>query len=151
MSGMQSDDARDNALGDDPPFMLTLKAIAAWLVLLACAVANGALREAILVPAFGARVSLAASGVLLSCVVIAIAIVAVPRLGPLSNWKCVYVGVLWLGLTVGFEFGFGRLVRHQSWPRLLEAYTLRDGNLWPVVLVVILVAPLLAVRFRGLA
>jgi len=32
---------------------------------------------------------------------------------------------------------------------LLEAYTFKDGNIWPIVLLVTLVAPLLAVRLRA--
>ena len=40
-------------------------------------------------------------------------------------------------------------VQHQSWQQLVEAYTFKDGNLWPLVLVVTFVAPLLAVRVRS--
>jgi hypothetical protein len=34
-----------------------------------------------------------------------------------------------------------------SWSELLEAYNFKDGNLWPLVLVVLFFAPLLASRF----
>ena len=129
--------------------MLTPKAIAVWLAILVCAVANGGLREAVLVPAFGKTIASLVSGVLLSAIVIAIAVVAVPWLGARTTSECVYVGFLWLGLTLAFEFGFGRLVQHRPWQQLFQAYTFREGNLWPVVLVVTLIAPLLAVRIRG--
>ena len=122
-----------------------------WLAILVCAVLNGALREGVLVPAFGPRVALALSGVSLSAIVILVAVVAVPRLGPPTTSRCVYVGALWLALTVAFEFGFGRLVQHQSWQDLFQAYAFSGGNLWPVVLAVTFIAPLLAVRIRRLA
>lgn len=129
--------------------MLTLKATGVWLVILACAVLNGGFREALLMPALGKPVALLLSGVLLSVAILAVSLLLVPALGRLSSSQCLYVGLLWLCLTLVFEFGFGRLVQHQSWRQLLEAYTFKDGNLWPLVLVVTFVAPLLAVRLRG--
>lgn len=131
--------------------MLTLKATAVWLLILACAVLNGGLREALLVPALGKPMALVLSGALLAIVILAVSLLLVPRMGKLAAPQCLYVGLLWLCLTLAFEFGFGRLVQHQSWQRLLEAYTFKDGNVWPVVLVVVFLAPLLAVRARGRA
>jgi hypothetical protein len=129
--------------------MLTLKATGVWLVILVCAVLNGGFREALLMPALGKPVALLLSGVLLSVAILAVSLLLVPALGRPSSSQCLYVGLLWLCLTLVFEFGFGRLVQHQSWRQLLEAYTFKDGDLWPLVLVVTLVAPLLAVRLRG--
>lgn len=131
--------------------VMTFKAVAVWAVILACAIANGALREFLLVPSLGKPLGLAASGVLLSVVILGVSLLLLPWLGLLSARQCLYVGSLWLGLTLTFEFGFGRLVRQQSWRQLLEAYTFEDGNLWPVVLVVTFVAPLLVMRLRGYA
>jgi hypothetical protein len=81
----------------------------------------------------------------------AISLLLVPWVGKLSTSQGLYVGSLWLCLTLIFEFGFGRLVQHQSWRQLVEAYTFKDGNMWPLVLVVTFIAPLLAVRVRGRA
>jgi hypothetical protein len=53
-------------------------------------------------------------------------------------------------LTLAFEFTFGRLVQSQSWRQLLDAYTFKDGNTWPLVLVVAALAPWLSARIRGL-
>ena len=129
--------------------MLTLKATAVWLVILVCAVLNGGFREAVLMPSFGKPVGLVVSGLLLSIVIVAVSFLLVPGLGRLGTSQALYVGLLWLCLTLIFEFGFGRLVQHQSWQELVEAYTFKDGNAWSLVLVVIFIAPLLAVRVRG--
>jgi len=126
--------------------MLTLKSIAVWLAILVCAVVNGGLREALLIPSLGKPVALVTSGVLLSIVIVVVSVVLVPRLGKLSISQCQYIGLLWLCLTLVFEFGLGRFVQHQSWQQLLEAYAFKDGNIWPLVLVVTFFAPLLAVR-----
>jgi hypothetical protein len=49
---------------------------------------------------------------------------------------------------VAFEFTFGRLVQGKPWPQLLEAYTFKDGNIWPLVLLVTTLAPWIAARLR---
>ena len=35
---------------------------------------------------------------------------------------------MWLGLTLAFEFGFGRLVAKQSWEQLLADYNVAAGR-----------------------
>ena len=56
--------------------MLVLKAIAGWLLILVCAVLNGAVREFALVPAFGASAGLALSGLLLCALILVVALAA---------------------------------------------------------------------------
>ena len=131
--------------------MLTVKAFASWLVILICAVGNGGLREALLVPSFGEPFALPVSGVLLCIVIVAVSFLLVSRMGRLGTSQCLYVGSLWLVLTLLFEFGFSRLVQRQSWQQLLDAYTFKEGNLWPLVLVVTFIAPLLVIRMRDRA
>jgi hypothetical protein len=60
------------------------------------------------------------------------------------------VGVLWLVLTLAFEFLVGHYVFHKSWPALFEDYDLSRGRIWVAVLVVVLIAPLWTARLRGL-
>jgi len=126
--------------------MLLLKAAAIWLFILALAVLNGGFREAVLLPAFGKPAALVLSGLLLAACILIVALVLVPRLGKLRGARALSIGLLWLVLTLAFEFGFGRLVQGRPWRELLEAYTFKDGNLWPLVLAVAFFAPLIAVR-----
>ena len=132
--------------------MRLLKASGLWLLILGCAILNGLLREAVLVPRLGTPAALVVSGLLLATCIVVVARVFVPRLGPLTRRQRLGIGLLWLALTLIFEFGFGRWVQQRSWADLLEAYAFRDGNLWPLVLVVTLLAPLWAPgapRLRG--
>lgn len=131
--------------------MFELKAAAVWLIILVCAVLNGALREAVLVPRFGQPAGLMASGLLLSVCILGVSVVLVPWFGRLSTARCLQLGLLWLCMTLLFEFGLGRLVQHKSWSELFEAYTFKGGNLWSVVLVITFLAPLIAARLRGAA
>lgn len=120
-----------------------------WLAILAVAVANGALREALLVPIIGSAPGLFASGLLLCALILLVAHASSGWVRPRSRRRAWGVGALWLGLTVLFEFAFGALVQGKDLPELLSAYHFHDGNLWPAVLLVVLVAPVLAYRMHS--
>lgn len=130
---------------------VAVKVLTVWLGILVLAIANGLLREAVLVPALGKPMGLVLSGILLSGVILAVAYFALPWLGPAPVATYVAVGFGWLGLTLTFEFTFGRLIQGKTWTEILEAYTFKDGNIWPVVLIVTAVAPYVAARIRGWA
>jgi uncharacterized PurR-regulated membrane protein YhhQ (DUF165 family) len=125
------------------------KAATLWLCILVLAILNGILREEVLVPALGGFAALVASGTLLSACIFVVALVAAPWYGPLPSSRWILVGLFWLLLTLVFEFGFGHLVQHKTWPELLAAYTFQGGNVWPLVLVVTMASPWLAARIRG--
>lgn len=123
--------------------------MALWFAVLALAMANGIAREKALVPALGPFAALVASGIVLSTCIFLVALGAAPWYGRLSSAQWLGVGALWLAMTLVFEFGFGRLVQHKSWAELFDAYTFKGGNIWPLVLLVVLLAPWLAAKLRG--
>ncbi|HEX5093969.1 MAG TPA: hypothetical protein VFV84_14895, partial [Burkholderiales bacterium] len=125
-----------------------LKALALWLLILVFAVANGGVREAVLLKAFARDTAFTVSGLLLVACILAIAILSIPWLGRLTYPQYALVGGLWLLLTLAFEFGFGLLVRGGTLDSLLDAYRFKDGNIWPVVLVVVAIAPTIAALVR---
>jgi hypothetical protein len=128
--------------------MPTLRAFALWLLILVFAVANGGFREAVLLNTLPRDTAYTLSGLLLIACILGIAILTITWLGKLTSPQYALVGVMWLVLTLAFEFGFGLLVRNQTVDTLLEAYRFKDGNIWPVVLVVITIAPTIAARLR---
>jgi len=131
--------------------MRSTRLVAAWCLVLLCAIANGALREAVLVPLWGRPAALVASGLLLSSLVLGVAVALARWMGvPSRPSRATFAaGLLWLALTLAFEFGFGRAVQQRSWSELLQAYTFEGGNLWLLVLLVTLVAPSVAAHVRG--
>jgi len=133
--------------GHQPNAMLLCKAAAIWLLILLLAVLNGGFREAVLLPSMGKPLAFVLSGILLSACIVVVSFVLVPRMGRLSTAQSLNLGLLWVGLTLVFEFSFGRLIQGRPWHELLQAYTFKDGNIWPLVIVVTFFAPLLAVRF----
>lgn len=127
-----------------------LKAAALWLAILALAIVNGVVRERFLIPALGGFAGLIASGGVLSVAIFFVAFAGAPWYGPLAPAQWLFIGLLWLLLTLVFEFGFG-FARHKPLTEILGAYTFRGGNIWPLVLIVTLVAPWLAAKLRNLA
>ena len=72
-----------------------------------------------------------------------------PRRWPMTSTRdAVVIGVAWAVLTVVFEFAFGRYVDGASWSDLLAAYKMWNGELWPLVLVVMGAAPALVADAR---
>jgi len=61
------------------------------------------------------------------------------------------IGVLWLVLTLAFEFLAGHYVFGNPWSRLWTDYDVLRGRIWILVLVTTLVAPVIAARIRGLS
>ena len=129
--------------------MRIVKVLLIWLFILVLAFVNGGLRELVLLPTLGMPYALVLSGAILSACILAVTAATLPRIGPLANHEAAWIGAFWLLLTLIFEFGFGFFVQHKPWHELLEAYTFANGNIWPIVLLVIFIAPLLAKRLQN--
>lgn len=127
-----------------------LKALALWFLILVLAIINGTVREKALIPVMGAVGGLMASGAILSACIFLVALFGAGWFGAADASRFWLIGVLWLALTLIFEFGFGRFVQHKDWAELFQAYTFKGGNVWPIVLLVTLVSPWLGARLQGL-
>ncbi|MBN7795892.1 hypothetical protein [Parahaliea mediterranea] len=131
-----------------PATGLALRALVAWLAIAALAIVNGLLREAILIPSLGDAPGLALSGILLCCIILALSYLLLPWLGARRPVQWLLIGISWLLLTLTFETAVG-LLQGKSLAVILENYDFKDGNIWPVVLLVTAAAPWWAARLRG--
>lgn len=61
---------------------------------------------------------------------------------PQSEAESLLIGLSWMVLTLGFEFGFG-LYRGNSWTQLLDAYNISKGHLWVMIPIWLVLAPYL--------
>ena len=129
---------------------LALKAAGIWVLILGLAFSNASLRELVLIPRLGKARGLTASGVILSLLVLLVAYASVPWLDARRTVDLIAVGLGWLILTIGFDLVLGS-IRGKPVRELLEGYLFKDGNLWPLVLVVTAGAPYLAAKLRGWA
>jgi hypothetical protein len=127
-----------------------LRAAAIWFVLLAAAVTNGAVRVVWIIPRTGESAGHVISTLLLCAAIAALSWVTIRWIGPDARAAALIVGLLWLVLTLAFEFGAGHYLFGTPWPALLADYDVRRGRIWPLVLVVTFLAPLLTAWARGL-
>ena len=129
-------------------FGLFGKALLVWVVILVLAVVNGIIRETIIIPALGPTYALILSGVLLIFLIVVATYLALPWIQARKKTHLILIGLSWLCLTLVFEFSFG-LLQGKSIAELLDAYTFKGGNIWPLVLLVTASAPYLTAKFRG--
>lgn len=65
-----------------------------------------------------------------------------------TSSQALIIGVIWLGMTVAFEFLFGHYVMGHSWSKLFHDYNLLKGRIWVVVLIWVTIAPLVFYKIR---
>lgn len=116
------------------PKRIAALAIGVWLLIAVLAIANGTLRETVLIPALGDVAAQVASVLSLGAIIILIEwrLVRGPWAG-LPRGTLLAIGAAWTAGTILFEFGLGRLVMGMSWHDLLQQYNLFAGNLWPLI------------------
>ncbi|MBE0615446.1 MAG: hypothetical protein IH604_17395 [Burkholderiales bacterium] len=117
------------------------KVLAAWFAMLLVSVANGAIRDVWYgkyMDELAAHQLSTLSSVLLLAIVIRGFTWLFP---PVSARQAFSIGLLWMSLTVAFEFLFFHFAGGHSWQALLGNYNVLQGRVWPVVLLWIAIAP----------
>ena len=121
-----------------------------WSGLLVLAVANGAFREAVLVPRLGLGMARAVSTIMLSLLILGFGWALTPWIGPSTLQDAWLIGALWVALTLAFEFLAGHYVFGNPWSRLLADYNIFRGRIWVLVIVTTASAPWLTAYAHGL-
>lgn len=124
------------------------KYILAWIPMVFIAMANGVLRQAWygihLSELYAHQLSSLIGALLFGTYIWMI----IRYWKPVSARQAMIIGLVWLGLTVAFEFLFGRFVMEHSWTRLLQDYNLLAGRVWSLLLVWVAVAPYFFYRLQ---
>ena len=119
-----------------------LLAVAVWLLLFVLAYSLGAVRELVIAPAIGEPLAHVVGTLAFVAVLLGITSAFVrgirPRCSLLDLWL---VGLLWLALTVAFEFLFFHFVAGKPWEALLADYDLLRGRIWLLVPLAELLGP----------
>jgi hypothetical protein len=117
------------------------KYLLAWFPMIPIAIGNGVLRQRW----YGKHVEeLAAHQISTAVAIVLFGIyiwLVVRALRPASGRQAILIGLVWLALTVGFEFLFGHYVVGHSWRALLNDYDLLAGRLWVLALAWLTLAP----------
>lgn len=120
--------------------MNVIRSLLVWLCFIPVAILNGGLRQYVLDRCLGEVVANALSGVLLSLFILLISWLLLPRIIKYNRKESYQIGIVWMLLTIGFEFTFG-LTSGISFQELLSAYNPMTGNLWLLVVVTTFGAP----------
>ena len=114
-----------------------------WFAIMSAAILNGAVRDVVLVPGFGDAVARGISSLTLTAVILIVTWMSLSWIGPASTADAWRIGVMWLAMTLVFEFGAGHYLFRTPWPALLADYNILAGRLWMLVLVATLTSPAL--------
>ena len=119
-----------------------------WLLVLAVEFTHGTLRWIVLRPRVGdfrsAQIGVFTGSVLFLLIVHFFE----PGMTLRSFADCLRVELLWVALTLAFEWNFGRYVMGRSWESIAAEYNLSHGGLMPVGLGIFAVTPWIAWRLR---
>jgi len=129
---------------------MVIRTVLIWFVLLIIAILNGGFREGALVGKMGRGLAQAVSTVMLSVLILALGWISVPWIGPQTLQEAWTIGVIWVLLTLAFEFLGGHFLFGMPWQELLADYNLFAGRIWLMVLIVTLMTPVIAFTRRGL-
>lgn len=122
---------------------ILLYAVVFWFILALIAIINGWARNTIYSLRLGELRAHQVSSVIMVVLVFGVSYVFLQLTGGYSARDLWFVGVLWVSLTVIFEFVFGHFVVGHSWGHLLSDYNVLKGRIWLLVLIASLTAPYL--------
>ena len=115
-----------------------------WLLAMLFAVANGTIGRLIVEPAFGEYPNHVYKSALGVAFVLFISwLYARTTRGRVALRSAWAAGLIWLALTIAFEFLAGHYLFGNPWERLFADYLFWEGRLWSLVLLAILFGPAL--------
>lgn len=127
---------------------MDIKYILYWLPMILIAFANATLRELVIVRYFNESLSGQLSTITLIVFCGIYIWLILPYLNILNSGEAFLIGIVWVVLTMAFEFTLGRLT-NKSWAELFREYNLFAGNLWSLFLLCLFILPYLFYIIRN--
>lgn len=126
---------------------LIIKSLLVWLLFVPIAVLNGIVRNYIYQPHVGELLAHQISTVIACATFILLAYFLLKHevVNQTTN-MLLLIGLMWILMTIVFEFGFGHWVAGHSWEKLLHDYNILKGRVWILFLLNSLITPLLIKR-----
>ncbi len=125
------------------------RAFAVWLLIILAETIHGTLRQVFLAPLVGDFPARQISVFPAMAVIFLVAFFFIRRINAPSKRSLFAVGLMWVGLTVIFEFVLGIFVLNQTREPMSEDYDLSRGGLMIFGLLFLFIAPFLANKVRG--
>ncbi len=112
-----------------------------WIGLLLLAIINGAIRDFTYLKTFGEHRAHQISTIKLLLLISAYCYFVFGYWKISSESEAILIGIMWLFLTLAFEFLFGHFVARQSWEKLFANYNISRGRLWILILIWTAIVP----------
>lgn len=112
-----------------------------WLPMIALAFANAAIRQLLFIKYFTELRAHQLSTITLMSFCSVYVWLIYSFLNIQKSGQAFRIGLVWMILTIAFEFSLGRLTNH-SWTEMLQQYNLLTGHIWPLFLLWLLFLPL---------
>ena len=124
------------------------RALAAWFLIIVAESVHGTIRQLWIAPVMGDLPSRQVGVAVGTAIVLLIAWATIRWIGAETRGAQFRVGLVWVVLTVLFEFGLGTALGYPP-DRMLSDYNLARGGFMGLGLVLMLCAPALAARLRA--
>ena len=119
-----------------------VRAILAWLLFIPIVFMNAAVRELVYKPFTGELLAHQVSTITGSVAFFLLAFFLLRHyMYNTPNNKLLLIGLMWVALTIVFEFSLGIFVTGASWNEMLNDYNIGQGRIWIFFLVIILITP----------
>ena len=126
--------------------MLYLKSLGIWFILAVSAIVVATFRIGVFLPPFGEQTAHQLGTILYLIVQFLIIYFFIKKMKIKETKTLLRIGILWVVITIIFEFVFGHFVMGHPWQKLFADYNLLNGRLWVLVLLNNLAAPLISGR-----
>jgi hypothetical protein len=127
---------------------MILRAIAIWVVLLILAILIAGGKIAYIIPRAGEHAGQIIGTLVFCPVIFAVTYFSICWINPTGLQNAFTVGIIWVLLTMAFEFLAGHYLFGNSWEKLFSEYEIWNGRLWVLILVTNLISPVMAAKFR---
>lgn len=121
-----------------------LRALIGWFLFIPIVIINAGIREKVYKPRFGElhahQVSTLIAGILFLIVAYFTLEDSITQLVLIDLFM---IGLMWLSLTVLFEFIAGHFLFKNSWKKLFADYNLLKGRVWGIFLLIELFSPVI--------
>ncbi|MBD3180354.1 MAG: hypothetical protein GF417_12690 [Candidatus Latescibacteria bacterium] len=124
------------------------KYLAGWIPMVPIAILNAAIREKFLAGQLSELASHQVSTVTAVILLGLYIFLLTGRVRIESGRMALRIGLIWLGLTLSFEFLFGHYIMGNPWNRLLHDYNITAGRVWLFIPAWTALAPYIFYRLR---
>jgi len=122
---------------------LLARILITWVLFLPVPVVNGILRETWYKAIIGTVAADVIGVIIISAVFLGYAYVSLrSQVALLSSSQLWLIGFIWFILTLLFEFGIG-IAEGRSWNYMLADYKIWKGRIWPLVLAIVFLSPMI--------